>query len=94
MRSLSWPFTRVLEKIRREVTRKVLEIVKPLNREAVKRRGLRGKMREFFQNRALPGYHGLRDMRNWDEIEVLRERKFVSASSRNQQAGSLRSPLG
>jgi hypothetical protein len=34
----------------------------------------------------------LGDMRNCDEIEVPRERKFVSASSRNQQAGSLRSP--
>jgi hypothetical protein len=30
-------------------------------------------------------------IRNSDEIEALRERKFVSASSRNQQAGSLRS---
>jgi hypothetical protein len=36
--------------------------------------------------------NGLGDMRNSDEIEVLCERKFVSASSRNQQAGSLRSP--
>jgi len=40
----------------------------------------------------LRGCHGLGDMRNSDEIEVLREPKFVSASRRNQQAGSLRSP--
>jgi hypothetical protein len=57
------------------------------------------KIRESFENRGLPGCHGLGndcrglgDMRNSDEIEVLRERKFVSASSRDQQAGSLRSP--
>jgi hypothetical protein len=47
---------------------------------------------------------GLGDMRNSDEIEVLREREFVSASSRMLQVrhdesvlwrtGSLRSPLG
>jgi hypothetical protein len=57
------------------------------------------KTADYPPRRAGSGYHGLGndcrglgDMRNWDEIEVLRERKFVSASSRNQQAGSLRSP--
>jgi hypothetical protein len=57
----------VQPEIRPEVTRKVC---KALNREAVKRRGLRGKMREFFgkpafaktsgvAGRGLPGCHGL-----------------------------------
>jgi len=54
------------------------------------------KVWKSFGNRGLHGYHGLGngfgDMRNSDEIEVLSERKFVSASSRNQRAGSLRSP--
>jgi len=31
-------------------------------------------------------------MRNCDEVGIVRKRKFVSPSSRNQQAGSLRSP--
>jgi hypothetical protein len=57
---------------------------------------LHGKFGNLLKTRGLRGCHGLGngfgDMRNWDEIEVLRERKFVSASSRNQQAGSLRSP--
>jgi len=60
---------------------------------------LRGKFGNPLETADLHGCHGLGndcrglgDMRNWDETEVLRERKFVSASSRNQQAGSLRSP--
>jgi hypothetical protein len=71
----------------------------------VRLRGERGnllKTADYRPRRAGSERHGfvrggryeLGDMRNPDEIEVLRERKFVSASSRNQQAGSasLRSP--
>jgi hypothetical protein len=59
---------------------------------------LRGKCGNLFKTADYPDITdwgtvvGLGDMRKSDEIEVLRERKFVSASSRNQQAGSLRSP--
>jgi hypothetical protein len=46
------------------------------------------KLRKSFEHpritrmsRIGSGRRGLGDMRNWDEIEVSRERKFVSASS-------------
>jgi hypothetical protein len=61
---------------------------------------LRGKFGNLLKTEDYPDVTdwgtvvGFADMRNSDEIEVLRERKFVSASSRNQQAGSLRSQSG
>ena len=76
----------VQPEIRPEVTRKVRKSFE--NPPSLRLRGVAG--------RGLRGCHGsgngFDEMRNWDEIGVLRERTFVSASSRNQQDGSLRSP--
>jgi hypothetical protein len=74
--------TDVQPEIRPEVTRKIRKsFEKPAFAKAS---GVAG--------RGLRGCRGLGGMWTSDEIEVLHERKFVSASSRNQQAGSLRSP--
>jgi hypothetical protein len=82
----------------RSIFRRILVFMEMYSRKFDRR--LHGKFGNLLKTEDYPDVTdwgtvvGFADMRNSDEIEVLRERKFVSASSRNQQAGSLRSQSG